>query len=289
MILRALTTKSVRLQPVRPSAAEKDWYCGQLQALITAMHESVMYWVKIAWKKAGLAHDGFPLPPPDMIFDKSPAKILEEQMNKLGDQWQTTFDQQSKKIAQGFADKTLRHHDLAFKESLRKAGISVKMQLTPEIVDALDASIFENVSLIKSIPQKYFADVAGKVARSVMAGRSLKELTSELQQVYNLTHSRAALIARDQNNKATAVIHKTRQKQVGIKKAVWVHSGASMHPREEHEEWGAEGAQYDIEQGMYSDVDDEYVWPGTPINCGCTCMSIVPGMDESETETEEAS
>ena len=215
-------------------------------------------------------------------FDRSPAKMLEQQMNKLGDQWQKTFDTHAKKIADGFATRALRHHDLAFTKALRDAGFSVKMQMTPEIIDALDSETWGNVSLIKSIPQKYFTDVTGRVARSVMNGRSIKELTRELEEVYDLTHNRASLIARDQNNKATAVIHKTRQKQAGIKKAIWIHSGASTSPRPEHEEWGAEGAQYDIEQGMYSEVDEEYVWPGTPINCGCVCESVVPDFEEEE-------
>ena len=276
-----VATKPKTIKPVRPSAGEKDWLRAQLQGLIKAMHESVVYWVKATWRKAGLAQDDFPFPPPEMMFDKtSPARMLQEQMAKLGDQWQTTFDRGSKTIAKGFADKALRHHDLAFQAALRDAGFTVKMQMTPEIIEALDAVTWDNISLIKSIPQKYFTDVAGRVARSVSAGRHLKELTHDLQEIYDLTQNRASLIARDQNNKATAVIHKTRQKQVGISRAVWIHTSASMHPREEHEEWDAEGATYDIEQGMWSDVDGEYVWPGTPINCGCTCMSVVPGSED---------
>ena len=60
-------TKPKTIKPVRPSAGEKDWLRVQLQGLIKAMHESVLYWVKATWRKAGLATDGL-MPPPELQF-----------------------------------------------------------------------------------------------------------------------------------------------------------------------------------------------------------------------------
>ena len=281
MPLRAPSRKAVRISPVRASAAESAWFRNQLLSLIYSMHNSVMFWVKAGWRDTGMAED-LKITQGGIAMDKSPAGVLQDVMNKLGKQWLKTFDMAAPKIADGFAKKVLRHTDGSFASALRKSGFSVKFQTTKAVRDALDAETFNNVSLIKSIPQKYLNDVQGKVMRSITGGRSMKELTSDLEEVYGLTHKRAALIARDQNNKATAVVHKTRQKEVGINRAVWIHTSASVHPREEHEAWGDEEKTYDIEQGMWSEVDQEYVWPGTPINCGCTSMSVVPGMDEED-------
>lgn len=281
MPLRAPGRKAVRISPVRPSAAEAAWLRNQLQTLIQAMHSSVMFWVRAGWRDSGMAMD-LNVTQGGMALDKNAATILQEVMNKLGKQWLSKFDDAAPKIADGFAKKVLRHADGSFSHALRKAGFSVKFQTTKAVDDALAAETFANVSLIKSIPQKYLHDVQGKIMRSITGGRSMKELTKDLEQVYGLTYKRAALIARDQNNKATAVIHKTRQKEVGISRAVWIHTAASVHPREEHERWGEEEKTYDIEQGMWSEVDEEYVWPGTPINCGCTSMSVVPGLDDEE-------
>jgi len=273
--VRAPGSKPIKLAPVRPSAAEAAWYRSQLLGLIDAMHKSVLYWVQASWRKAGLA------------MDADPHKILDAAMNKLGKQWQATFKSESKRIADGFMNGSLRHHDTAFTSSLRKAGVSVRFQSNKKIEAALDGGMAENVALITSIPEEYMEHVSKAIRESVDAGRNMKQLTRDLEHAHGITRNRARLIARDQNNKATAIIHRIRQKQVGIKKAVWIHTTASKTPREEHAQWGDEGAEYDIDKGMFSEEDGEYVWPGTPINCGCTCMSIVPGSDEDETEEEE--
>ena len=119
----------------------------------------------------------------------------------------------------------------------------------------------------------------------------MKELTEDLHDIITTDHPgwssskvirRARLIARDQNNKATSLFQKTRQKGFGITKAIWSHTAASKQPREEHEEWNGEA--YDVDEGMYSEVEEEQQWPGTAINCGCTSRSIIPGFDDEGDE-----
>ena len=283
MNLSHQTSAPIRVAPVRPSAAVKDWYHTQLAGLVDAMHQSVMFWVRAAWRRGGLAEDVI-FTQGDLAMDLSPAKILQGAMEKLGAQWRTTFKLGAKGIADGFASKALAHGDQAFRAALRDAGFSVKFQASQTVRDALDALTMDNVGLIKSIPEEYLGDVHGKVARSIAAGRNLRELTDDLQRTYHVARNRAALIARDQNNKATAIVHRVRQREVGVKHAVWVHSGASKHPREEHEAWGAEGATYVVSEGMYSEEDGENVWPGTPINCGCISMSVIEPNEEGEEE-----
>lgn len=274
MKLRAPGRKAIKLQPVRPSAAEEAAYRKRLERLIDAMHASVLYQVQALWKEAGLA------------MDAAPQDKFDRAMQKMAKQWLKTFKSESKNIAQGFADGTLRHHDVAFKSSLRKAGFSVKLQKDSEINRALDSGVAENLDLISSIPQEYMEHIAKSVRESIDKGRDMARLTKEIGKVHGMTKRRAATIARDQNNKATAIIHRVRQKQVGITKAQWVHTVASIHPREEHAAWSDAGETYNIDEGMFSEEDGEFVWPGTPINCGCTCMSIVPG-SEDDTEGEE--
>lgn len=277
MKLRAPGRKAVLIKPVYANAGEMMAYQRQLEKLIDAMHSSVMFHVKAAWRRAGL-------PETKMAKDAGPEAALTKAMNKLGKQWLDTFNSSSKDIAKKFAAAAKRNHDMSFSSGLRKAGFTVDMSSLPEIDFALGGIISENVDLIRSIPQEYFDDVIERVRESVEKGRSMGELTDHLENRYGVTRRRAALIARDQNNKATAAIHRIRQKQVGIKKAKWIHTSASAHPREEHISW--DGQTYDIDTGMYSDVDGEFVWPGTPINCGCTSMSVVPGLDDDDEEEQ---
>ncbi len=277
MKLRAPGPKPKLIKPVRASAAQEAWLRKQMQSMLKAMHDSVMYWVKASWRKTGL-----PETDADMAKDRMPARELQEAIDKLMEQWQGKFIDMSHKISKGFADKTLRHTDNAFKQALREAGMSVRFQTTQAIRDALEAQMMDNVNLIKSIPQKYLGDVHGKIMRSVSEGRSMKELTKDLQESYGVSHRRAAFIARDQNNKATAIIHKTRQDEVGITTARWIHTSASKHPRPEHQKWGSDRATYDINKGMWSEAVGKYIWPGTEPNCGCTSMSVVPGLEDDD-------
>ena len=103
--------------------------------------------------------------------------------------------------------------------------------MTTPMNNALQATITENVGLIRSIPERYFTEVEGLVMRSVARGRDLSYLTDELQKRYGITRRRAALIARDQNNKATSVMQAARQKSLGITQGIWRHSHAGKEPR----------------------------------------------------------
>lgn len=277
MKLRSPGKKPILVHPVKPNAGTEAWLRRQILNMLNQMHASVMYWTKAAWRKGDLPETHKEAIAQDAA---SPASQLDKAMRKLAEQWGKNFDQMSEQIAKAFAKKTMSHNSAAFQEALRKAGFSVKFRPTKRVNDALEAQMMDNVNLIKSIPQKYLDDVHGHVMRSVSQGRSLKQLTQDLQESYGISKRRAAFIARDQNNKATAIIHKTQQEDAGITRARWVHTSASKHPRPEHAKWGAEKATYDIKEGMWSEVSGKFIWPGTEPNCGCTSMSVIPTDDE---------
>ncbi len=161
---------------------------------------------------------------------------------------------------------------------LRRAGLTVQFRMTPAAQEVYDAAVIENVGLIRSIAQQHLQDVEGMVMRSVQAGRDLGQLAPELRARYGITKRRAALIARDQNNKATAVIVRTRQKELGITQARWLHSHAGRVPRPSHvafSEGRDGGPYYDVEKGAL--IDGERIFPGELINCRCVSRSVIPG------------
>jgi SPP1 gp7 family putative phage head morphogenesis protein len=110
--------------------------------------------------------------------------------------------------------------------------------------------------------------------RSVARGRDLSYLTDELQKRYGITRRRAALIARDQNNKATSVMQAARQQSLGITQGIWKHSHAGKEPRPSHVK--ADGKVFELSKGMY--LDGKWVMPGEEINCRCTWSPVIPGL-----------
>lgn len=243
-------------------------YYSELLGLIDDMNKSVSYWLLADYKAN----------PPTMAQDATPASILRATMRKLTRRWLRQFDSVAEKLAEGFAKGTQGSADNTMMKMLKDAGFTVKFKQSAEMADAYSSVIGENVGLIKSIPAKYLADVEGDVMRSVQAGRDLKQLQTDLLDRYDLTKKRAAFIARDQNNKATAVMSKARRLSVGITQAEWVHSGGGVHPRESHVKAGADKRRYDVSKGCL--IDGEYIMPGELPNCRCQSRAIIPGFDE---------
>ena len=126
----------------------------------------------------------------------------------------------------------------------------MKFKMTRAMRDIMAATVGQQVSLIKSIPSQYFTNIGGLVMRSVQTGRDLEQLTKDLKAQFGVTHRRAAFIARDQNNKATASMTRARQEELGLNDAIWVRSGAGKHPRPTHV--AMDGKKYDVRKGMWT-------------------------------------
>lgn len=207
--------------------------------------------------------------------DAAPADALQEAIERLKERWRKRFDKLSEELAKYFATAASKRSDARLRRLLKEGGISVEFHITPGMRDVMKATVHENVSLIKSIPQRYLQEVEGAVMRSVQAGRDLGPLAHYLVKERGVTKRRAAFIARDQNNKATAMFTRVRQTELGIKEAVWRHSHGGNTPRPTHVKM--DGKKYEIAKGMYDSAVGEHVLPGQLPNCRCTSRSVIPG------------
>lgn len=239
-----------------------------MQALIDEMHNSIQYWLKAAYRKtpprmAKLA---------DQAQDAAPVKSILQQLNELSERWIKRFDDESKGIADLYLKKMFSTSEKSFTNALKDAGWAVEFKMTPVMRDAFQASLAENVGLIKSIPEKYLQQVQGVVTRSYSAGRDLESMVADLKELYPEASRRAVLIARDQSNKANAVVNRARSLELGITEAIWMHSGGGKEPRPDHV--AANGKRYNIAEGCL--ISGEYIQPGEEINCRCTSRPVLP-------------
>lgn len=236
------------------------------------MVNSYRYWMLAAYKSNE----------PEVAQDELPADALRREIRKLGRRWERQFAKAAPRMAEFFQQSVSERSDLVLKKLLREAGISVKFRNTPATRDVIAAGFNENVSLIKSIQAKFHTDIEGMVMRSVAAGRDIGTLAKDLERTYGVTSRRAAFIARDQNNKATAMITKARQQELGITEAIWVHSAGGKEPRPNHVKFGREQKRYDVAKGMWDpDADGKgkgrFIHPGELINCRCVSKPVIPG------------
>jgi uncharacterized protein with gpF-like domain len=268
-MIRSPTGKPIILAPVHPNLGIAAQFRRRLEREIEAMHRSLIYWIGAAYR----AH------PPVLAQDAaSPANWLIRSMRGLDKRWNDRFDTLAPDLAAYFAKAAWQRSDASLAAALKRGGMTVKFRPTRAVNDALAANIAENVGLIKSIARQHLAQVEGMVMRSVQTGRDLQQLTNDLQKAFGVTRRRAAFIARDQNNKATAIITRVRQVEIGATQAVWLHSGGGREPRPSHV--AQSGKLYDIRTGWF-DRDEgkngEWLWPGTAVNCRCVSKVVIPG------------
>jgi SPP1 gp7 family putative phage head morphogenesis protein len=261
---RLAAPKPVSIGPVRPNAGVQARYQKQLDDLIERMARAVKRTVLAVYRRK----------PPEMARDESPASALRDAMARLSADWLARFEEFGQTHGKSFAKAAIAGGDRSFRDALARAGFTVDFHMTRAANDIMRATISEQVNLIRSIPAEYLTQVEGMVMRSVQLGRDMGSLSQELQQQLGVTKRRAAIIARDQNNKATASITKARQLQLGITEAKWLHSAGGRKPRPEHVAFS--GKTYDIAKGAF--LEGKWVWPGTEINCRCVSISIIPGL-----------
>ena len=257
--------------------------------MIAEMHGSVEYWITAAYRKdlprmAALVEQAQDASVIDRkkrdvetrrvawVSKYGPTRSMKRVLDELARRWTDRFNEYAPKLAEAYLKGMFKASDSAFRAALKEAGWAVDFKMTPAVRDAFNASLEENVGLIRSIPEKYLQQVEGTVMRSYSAGRDLATMVKELKQLYPAASHRAELIARDQSNKANAVVNRARQMELGITEAIWQHSHAGKNPRPDHV--AANGKRYKIAEGCL--ISGEHIQPGEEINCRCTSRPVLP-------------
>jgi len=260
-----LSKKLKTYRPLHPNAGIEACYRKKLTALIDEMNRSLVYWLSASYRQNK----------PEIAQDELPANALRRTMKGLRKRWERKFNDMAPKLAEYFAKIAAQRSDSTLQRIFKQGGISVKFKATKAQKEVMAAIVHDNVLLIKSIPRRHLDEVEGLVMRSVQQGRALGELSKELQKRFGVTKRRAALIARQQNNSASGALRDVRQLELGIKKAIWIHSGGGKEPRPTHVR--NNGKQYDIAKGWYDPAVKKFIRPGELISCRCVSRPVIEG------------
>lgn len=263
----ALATQKLKTaRAVTPNLGVQQAYKRELDKLIAEMSNSFEYWVAAAYKANP--------PRMEVAMDALPSSELAKKIAAIGKRWINKFDDMAEKIATKFAESGRKATDSSFQSALKDAGWAVKFQVTPVMRDAMNATITDNIALIKSIPQEYLTDVQGIVMRGYTQGRDLSAISDELQHRYGVTSRRASFIALDQSNKLNATVTQARRVELGLFEAEWQHSGGGKEPRPEHVKAGKEKRKFDVRKGCL--IGGKYILPGVEPGCRCSSRTVLP-------------
>lgn len=272
--------------PLLYNASSQARYQKVLQTLVKEMAEETVKQVKRLFH-GEIADDFFDQQAEAAALDASITSTAKKLMNKLTLKFQQLFNSKAQGLAETMVDGAKRTSESNLKTSLKQlsGGLSLKTGIVPAgMEDVANASIQENVQLIKSIPQQYLTQVQGSVMRSITTGAGVADLIPAISKHGAVTMRRAKLIAFDQTRKAYNSINKQRLQAVGVKKFKWLHSGGGREPRKSH--IAMDGNIYSFDDLPQINKDNpgqaaEYGIPGQAPNCRCT-MNPVISFDEGE-------
>lgn len=291
MELRNPGKRDKTLAPITPNVQTRLKYERALDKAVVNMQASYEWWISARYKRA-LAANQAAGRLADIAMDAAggPGEAFDglfSELARLRAYWSKYFDKFAKTLAEQMTEAWYKDNSNQWQGKLKRAGFDVPMKLTPSQRLILKTKVPENVALIKSIQEQYHGDIEGIVSRNFLKGRDFASMAEEIKKRGKVTQNRAALIARDQANKATSQMNDARQRELGIRYAVWQHSSAGKEPREKHVRAGREQWVFKIGEGI--DFDDAFgtVLPGEAINCRCMSRSIIPALGRGDIESDE--
>lgn len=142
-----------------------------------------------------------------------------------------------------------------------KAGLGIDVVMTePSLAPRIAAFTAENVSLIKSIPVHYFDEIEKLTIAGARGGQRWEEIQDDLTDRFNVSKSRAQVVARDQVGKFYGELNRVRQVDLGVEGYRW---RGVLDNRERSEHLDREGNFY-----RWDDPPADGN-PGEPVQCRC--------------------
>lgn len=140
--------------------------------------------------------------------------------------------------------------------------------------------IADNVSKIKSIPAQTLGDMRQIILDGFMDNRSVTNIQRSIQNRYNVTKGKAAMLARDQISTLNAQLSQMQQKDAGCKQYWWSDSGDSR-VRDCHRELNGKVFSWDDPPEMWYDTKERgrvmtgrRCHPGEDFCCRCVAIPI---------------
>jgi len=153
------------------------------------------------------------------------------------------------------------------------------------VTKKVKADLLANVNSLSGVDRRHSKMIYEAALRSITAGGNLSILFQALMTIDGMNRGRAEAISRSLHKKADALMTADRQLSVGIKYAVWVHSGAPCgDEQQDAAHRAANQKRYRVEQGL--SVNGVRTRPGREDDCRCISKSLVPGLDYEGGEPE---
>lgn len=203
------------------------------------------------------------------------ADVIEVSLAALRQRWSSAvFNRFAERMASKFVQAVNLQNQQQFQNQYKSFGINVYAG-NQTVSDYLDATVKDNVRLIKSIPDQYLTQVESIVLGNMRAGMRPSAINKQLQDQFGVTERRARVISRDQVSKASNGLAKKRMESSGFVYFKWLDS-SDQRVRSRHRAIANKVTMYG--KGIYKMDDLPLNGKGIPIFCGddiqCRCVPI---------------
>lgn len=171
-------------------------------------------------------------------------------------------------------------------EFRRLIGISPRKDLG--VGAALDQFRDDNVAKIKSLAGTQLDEITGILADAESQALRVEVIRKQIQDRFQVTKSKADLLARDQILKLNGDLTKTRQSAVGITQYIWTTSHDERVRGTPGGKW-PKGLHYDLDGTVQNwnsppicSLDGRREHPGGDYQCRCTAFPVLPELAEDD-------
>lgn len=251
--------RAIRARPVRPSKSTELWYKRNLRALVERLQATTNSQLMPMLRQAARAQNAAV---GDASFEDEVNAVIDRMAQQLGG-----LDALAQRLAGEAVQKSLKSVDEGLTKSIKSSiGIDVSGALTTDekLAAKIKAANQANVELITSIPAEYFDKIREAVEDNTQQGTRYESLVERVQEIGDVTESRADLIARDQTSKMNSAFNEARQTSLGIEEYIWQGAGDE---RERETHMANNGQRF-----RWDDPPAETGNPGEDINCRCVAV-----------------
>ena len=157
------------------------------------------------------------------------------------------------------------------RQLLRSIGVDL-VSGEPWLQDHLNAFVRDNVALIQSIPVRHAQEVQRIVYDGFRSARRVEDIRAELMQRFDVSKSRADLIARDQVLKLNSQLDTLRQRAIGVQRQRWATS-RDERVRKRHQQ--VNKRIYPIDDPPPAGPKGARVRPGQDFQCRCQALPVL--------------
>jgi len=265
--------KYKRMAAVRVSKADELQYVSTLQEVLKRAQIDTLQQTRDLMVRTG----GNPSP--------TELKLLIEELKSA----HIPTDPQALQLASDFVESInqrniARTAQSALAANLIPEGLSLSAIIREEnLLPVLQASVFENTRLIKSLPTNMLDDVEYLLMQYITNPESFaeKSIVTQLQEKFDISKRRAKLIGIDQSHKINGALSKARQTQLGVIGYEWSTSN-DTRVRPKHKDLNGRFFLWDqmekpplAPNGKPFEQPPAEGSPGMPVMCRCVPLPVV--------------